>query len=483
MSTVIESEVLKLLSKYPNKLLVLAYSGGVDSQVLLSVLVKLKQLKKITQPIKVCHIHHGLNQQADAWLEFAKQQSEFFGVEFCFQKVSLIQKSRTSIEEQAREARYQALINLTTANEIILTGHHLDDQAETFLLALKRGSGVKGLSSMQAETILQGRYLVRPMLNVSRADIEAHAKHAQLSWVEDDSNQDNKYDRNFIRHQIMPLLKSRWKGIANSIARSANHNQEADQLLAELAEQDLIKIQLADKQLSLTKLQKLSTLRIKNCLRYFLTQHGCLLPSSAQLAQLVAQLSSANDKNPEVKVGSHWLKRYKNVLYLTNQHNDVSQWVETITLNQVDDHEVNLELPDGIGVLSFKKVTKQYVNEQLTLLQQINENVNIHNINKKSESKTLPLNASKQFIAIDKNATLTIKFNHNNPKCLPDYRQQSRPLKKVLQELNIPVWQRKRLPLLFLDDHLIMVAGYFTCQEYTVITNENVCYQVTRLIN
>lgn len=477
MSTVIENEVLKRVKKYPDKLLVLAYSGGVDSQVLLSVLVKLKQLKKITQSIKVCHIHHGLNQQADAWLTFAKQQSEAFGIDFCFQKVSLAAKPRTSIEEQAREARYQALINLTTANDIILTGHHLDDQAETFLLALKRGSGVKGLSSMQAETLLHDRQLVRPLLGISRAVIEEYAKQQQLSWVEDDSNQDNKYDRNFIRHQIMPVLKSRWAEITKSIARSASHNQEADQLLAELAQQDLIKVQLTNTQLSLTELQKLSTLRMKNCLRFFLAKNDCLLPSQAQLTQLLTQFDSATDKNPEVKVGSHWLRRYKNSLYLTEQFNDVSQWAKTITLQQEYDHEYIVNLPDSLGILAFKRVTKQSISEQLALnkrssLQQNNLNTNINY-----------LNAPKQFIAIDKKATLTITFNHNNPKCLPDYRQQSRPLKKVLQELNIPVWQRKRLPFVFLDDHLVMAAGHFTCQEYATITDEKICYQVTWLTN
>lgn len=465
MSTIIENEVLKQVNNFPNMPLVLAYSGGVDSQVLLCVLVKLKQLKKITQSIKVCHIHHGLNKQADYWLNFAKQQSELFNVDFCFEKVSLIEKSRTSIEELAREARYQALIGLTTLDDIILTGHHLDDQAETFLLALKRGSGVKGLSSMQAETLLQGRHLLRPLLTISRKEIEQYAQNEKLSWIEDDSNQDNKYDRNFIRHQIMPLLKNRWAGITKSIARSASHCQEADELLAELAQQDLINVQVSDKKLLLSELQKLSVLRIKNCLRYFLSNHNCLLPSNVQLIQLLEQLDSADDKNPEVKVGSHWLRRYKKFLYLTENYNNVSQWGKTIQLNNA--HDFMVELPDNLGVLKFEQVKNENVIEQQSL------------IDDKTSANNLDEKLTKQFIAIEKNVTLTIKFNHANPKCLPDYRQQSRSLKKVLQELNIPVWQRKRLPLVFSGNNLIMAVGYFVCQEYTKITDEKECYQVT----
>jgi tRNA(Ile)-lysidine synthase len=445
----IESALVSAIQKHPKTPLVIAYSGGVDSQVLLHALAKLKHEEKILNIITVCHVNHGYSKNAITWQKFAEKTCQNLNLPFVACQVNIQIQAQQSFEALARDARYQALQSLYDEQSLIITGHHRDDQAETFLLALKRGSGLKGLSAISAEAKHGKDIFVRPLLNISRAQITLYAEIHQLDWVEDESNCDTRFDRNFIRQKIMPLLSERWPSITQTITRSSSHCLEGQLLLDELAEQDLVNCQLSESCLSISNLSKLSIARFNNLIRYFLAQHCYLMPSTEQLSQVYQQLLANEDKNPTVKVANNYLRRYKNGLYLTADFINLSDWKETLYCLDTQGRVLTniIELPDALGTLTFS-----------------NALILDNDISKTQFSGVL--NCCQKITSPTKNQKVTLRFSHSNPSCLPDFRNHSRSLKKILQELNIPPWQRKRIPFLYYDEVLVAVLGYFVCREF-----------------
>ncbi|MGB1262768.1 MAG: tRNA lysidine(34) synthetase TilS [Cognaticolwellia sp.] len=451
---IIESTLLNFFDSIAKQPIVIAYSGGVDSQVLLVVLAKLKQQGQLNNPIKVCHVNHGLSPNAKQWQAFAKQQAQHYALPFVSFELNLKKQAQHSLEALARDGRYQALTKASNEPAYIVTGHHLNDQAETFLLALKRGSGVKGLSAMSMSLNLGRHSLVRPLLAISRADIVAYANQQQLTWIEDESNQDLAFDRNFLRQTVVPVLEKRWPSINKAITRSAEHCFEAQQLLEELAQQDLVDCQRSANKLSVSSLNKLSEARVKNLIRYFLSRHNVLMPTSQQLQQIFQQLNAEPDKSPAIQLANGCLRRFKDELYLTAIYQDITLWQHSVDIDSiVDEKPLHVTLPDELGVLSFSTCSEQ-AKTQIQAQTQIKNNWQA-GIEKPSSDQVV-----------------TIRFAHQNPKCLPEYRQHSRALKKVLQELAIPPWQRKRLPFLFYNDELVAVIGHFVCQDYLADNQE-----------
>ena len=290
----LQNVILQTLQDKSNNELIIAYSGGVDSQVLLHALVQLKQQHAINNPITACHVNHGLSDNAQSWQDFAEQQCSNYGVNLVVKRVDIKPQAQQSLEELARDARYGALHSLSSTAALILTGHHGDDQSETFLLALKRGAGLKGLSAMATSSTLKNHQLVRPLLSISRQSILDYANEHQLNWIEDESNADISFDRNFIRNKVMPLLKQRWPSISQTINRSAEHCQAGQELLDELAAQDLVNCSENNvgNSLAVSPLLTLSKARFNNLIRYFLAQHNFLMPSTEQLKQLSLQLTA-----------------------------------------------------------------------------------------------------------------------------------------------------------------------------------------------
>jgi tRNA(Ile)-lysidine synthase len=446
----IENTLKSFFSNHSEQSLLIAYSGGIDSQVLLHCLAALKKQNVIKPHIRVCHVDHGLSKNAFKWQEFAKTQCLKFNLPLEIIAVNVQATAQKSLEALARDARYHALKAVAIEGDLIVTGHHSDDQAETFLLALKRGSGLKGLSAMQSTMAFGEQLLVRPLLNISRAEIEAYAKVHQLEWIEDESNKDETFDRNFLRHQILPKLNERWSSINKTIARSAEHCLEAQQLIDELAQQDLADCQHSPLKLTIPNLNKLSEPRLKNLLRYFLSLHNFLMPSRQQLLQICQQLNAEADKSPVIQLDNCCFRRFKGELYLTDIFQDVSLWQNSINTDCLtDENLLNIPLPDGLGILNISMLSEIEIDKEK---------------NKSNWQAFIKKPTSEQLA--------TIRFSHDNPKCLPHYRQHSRPLKKVLQELAIPPWQRKRLPFLFYDNELVAVVGQFVCKTY-IADNEN----------
>jgi tRNA(Ile)-lysidine synthase len=280
------------------KSMTVALSGGVDSVVLLHLLHQLQKTKKFT--LKASHVHHGLSKNADKWVKFCEKLCTKLSIPLDVNYIKLPQKKSLGIEGEARQLRYEKLLQSQT--DLVVLAHHEDDQAETFLLQLIRGAGVKGLSSMAHFDAT--RRLWRPLLNTSRIDIESYAKKHKLKWIEDESNQNIDFDRNFIRSKVLPILKNRFNHIIKVISRSASHLAEAQHLLDDLAQIDLkkhLKSNNYKHKLQVKTLDKLSNARAKNVLRYWLEINDQMMPSKDLLDELLRQVLTAK-KDATIKI-------------------------------------------------------------------------------------------------------------------------------------------------------------------------------------
>ncbi|TLU67601.1 tRNA lysidine(34) synthetase TilS [Thalassotalea litorea] len=450
------------------KSLLLGYSGGLDSQVLLHALAALKAQGKINTNIRAIHINHGLSDNADAWQSFTKEQCATFKIPYQAVRVDLTLQQGGGIEEKARNARYQTFAQHCEQNAVIVTAHHLDDQAETVLLALKRGAGVLGLSAMQMLRDLPGVGLIgRPLLDISRIQLTQYAEHRGLSWVEDESNQDTKFDRNFLRQRVLPLISARWQNFATSVSKSAQIQQQTQQLLEEVAQTDL-QMSLADQPIVLDAFLQLSHNRQLNALRYRFKQLQIRMPEQKQLLQALTQIeTAAADKNPQIKCSSAVLRRYQGRLFITPDYQDIQNWSKTVSLSENGIAEtgtgetgaLQFELPDGLGSLTLEAVG--------IIPKQIGQ-------------------GDCQYIAVPADAKITLACRHDNPVCKPEDRAHSRSLKKVLQERGIPPWLRTRQIYLYVDNKFAALAGHFVCQDFTLATdiahNKRIIKLTTNLI-
>ncbi|WP_405122230.1 tRNA lysidine(34) synthetase TilS [Pseudomonas sp. M20] len=252
----------------------IAFSGGLDSTVLLHLLASLAKSESLPA-LSAIHIHHGLQAAADAWPQHCQSVCDALGVPLLIERVRV--QPGASLERAARNARYAVFSALTQANDVLLTGQHRDDQAETLLFRFMRGAGVRGLAGMPKQRPVGQGTLIRPLLDVSRSELEAYAQAHHLNWIEDPSNQDRQFSRNYLRHQVMPLLSERWPQAQTSMARSAAHLREAQGLLDELAQIDLATAATAHgfewlglPSLELAPLAVLSAARQRNALSHWL---------------------------------------------------------------------------------------------------------------------------------------------------------------------------------------------------------------------
>ncbi|MDF9777167.1 tRNA lysidine(34) synthetase TilS [Pseudomonas baetica] len=252
----------------------IAFSGGLDSTVLLHLLAHLAKTESLPA-LSAIHVHHGLQAVADAWPEHCRSVCAALGVPLQIVRVQV--QPGASLERAARNARYHAFTEVTGPGDVLLTAQHRDDQAETLLFRLLRGAGVRGLSGMPRQRPLGKGHLLRPLLDVTRAELEAYASAHGLSWIEDPSNQDRQYSRNYLRHHVLPVLVQRWPQAVATMARSAAHLTEAQGLLEELAEMDLREASsgsefdwLGLRSLELAPLAQLSDARQRNALSHWL---------------------------------------------------------------------------------------------------------------------------------------------------------------------------------------------------------------------
>ena len=405
--------------KIANPKLVLAFSGGLDSTVLLHLLVSINKI--LPFQLSAHHVHHGLSPNADNWADFCQQVCLKLNIPFALSKVNINKNSGLGTEATAREARYKALLRPDAdfiCPDFILLAHHQDDQAETLLLQLARGAGVKGLAGMAANS---GK-LLRPLLDVPRSDLEAYAKQHHLTWIEDESNTDTALDRNFMRHKVLPILEKSYPSIRQTLSRSAQHMADANALLDELAHFDAMQAGFDAKKntvISLSTLKNLSEPRVNNCLRWWLSQNGLQMPSQQQLQQINQQLMHAkSDANIAIKLKENLiLKRYQNRAYL------VPNLPPNAPINLVWQGENMIDLPNKTQLIFSKKM---------------GEGISLRKI---------------------ENAPLRIKFREGSERFKPQLSRPHRSLKVMLQNANMPPWQREQLPLIFMDETLVIIPN------------------------
>ena len=416
-----------------NRYLLVALSGGLDSIVLLHLMVKVSAEQALPFKVYAMHVHHGLSTNADSWADFCTQQCQLLGVPLQVARVNIEKLSHLGIECAARQFRYEALFNakLDTDNltkimpDYIVTAHHQDDQAETILLQLFRGAGIKGLASMAA--IDASRRLMRPLLDVPRKALEDYAELHHIQWCEDESNQNTQYERNFLRHEVLPLLEMRHPNIKSALARTASHLAEANDLLDSLAAIDAEHLLKANS-ICLEGLSRLTNSRVKNLLRWWFFKNNLMMPSSDHLAEIIQQLFNAKpDAGISIQLQLHdeaqylLLKRFQKRVYLYREQ-DKTEFA------LIWNGEAELKLPNG-GRLSFMQV----IGTGLTLKLGINK--------------------------------LRITNRDGAERFKPDALRPTRTLKYLFQEAQIPPWQRVNLPLIYWQDTLAYVPGIGVAHE------------------
>ena len=405
-----------------------AFSGGLDSTVLLHLAAAACKLRGIQ--LFAFHVHHGLSPNADQWLAHCEEQAQQANATFVARQVQINPHDKLGIEQAARLARYDVLADMCIANDVplLLTAHHQDDQAETVVLQLLRGAGLPGLSAMamlQSEHALLGAGIAlgRPLLEMTRADLELWADTHAIKHIVDESNDDLRFRRNEVRHQLMPLLEQQLPGVQKSIARSARHLQVAQRLLDELAAMDLQSCGDADS-LVIERLRQLSDDRLDNLLRYWLKQCGAdHYPSDAQLYQLREQMLHArDDAHPLLALCGLVLERHAGNLVARHDEPPPINLPAEILLHWQGESEI--AIPAWHGRLVFETAVGPGL-DRAQLLQ--------------GPLRLRPRGGGER-----------LKLDANRP---------SRTLKNLFQESDVPVRDRLWLPLLYLGDELIFAAG------------------------
>lgn len=418
----------------------IALSGGLDSCVLLHLLAQLRP--QLPYDLHAIHVHHGLQYQADSWQTHCERVCQGYDIPLDTVRLTLNVNSGESLEAVAREARYRAMAEQMGEGDLLLTAQHQDDQAETLLLQLMRGSGPAGLASMPPLTHFGPGWLARPLLTFSRESLEAYAGHHNLSWQEDPSNRDQRFDRNFIRHQVMPLLRSRWPAAATTLSRAARLSGELLMLVREEAEEDLAKARTKDGDtLSITALKQLNSIRLRNLLRHWISATDAPLPSSKKLARIEREAVHGRiDAVPLITWEDWEVRRYRDRLYLSRAR--VIDLPNQPLIWSAGDEMV---LPEGLGRL----------------------------IARPGEDG---ISATHW-----QNAKVEVRFRHGGERCRLFRQSHHRPLKKLFQEWGVPPWQRSRIPLIFLDGELTAVVGHCVCGPLLARSGEEAI--VVELVN
>lgn len=406
----------------PDASLVVAFSGGLDSTVLLHQLTGWRQ-RHPAATLRALHVHHGLSPHADAWAAHCLGVCQQWQVRCDILRVQ-VDSNGQGVEAAARQARYETLRHHLRPDDMLLTAQHLDDQCETFLLALKRGSGPAGLAAMPQRSMLGENPLLRPLLNCTRQQLEAWATRYQLRWVEDESNQDTRYDRNFLRQTILPPLLARWPHFAAAAARSAALCGEQEQLLDELLAEQLGALVKPDGSLLMTPLLTMSEARRNALVRRWLAGQGGAMPSREMLMRLWQEvILSREDAQPRLRLGQHEIRRYRQQLYWLPLWPSLRDWVIPWR-----DLTRPLTLPQDLGSLQA------------------------------GLQRTGGLRLPRP------DELVSVRFQAQGYFHLVG-RAGGREMKKVWQEKGVPPWQRERIPLIYYNQTLISAPGFFVTRE------------------
>ncbi len=420
----------------PRARLVLGLSGGLDSIVLLEILRRLAA--PLDFRLSCVHVNHGISPNARRWATFCARRCKALGIPLAAHSVDLQPYRSEGLEAAARRARYEVFAKQEHADFIVLA-QHLDDQAETLLLQLLRGAGVKGGAAMpvmreqgQRGSGARAPAILRPMLDVSRQQIAAYAKANTLKWVDDESNAELRYDRNFLRNKVFPVIAQAFPGYRATLARAAGHLAEASRVLDGLATADA-EFALSGKRLAVAKLQRLGAARAKNLLRWLLQRQGTAAPEADRLEEALRQLFQARDDAAvRIVLGACELRRYAGCAYLLPLMTEPPAGLR----RQWDGTRV-WPLTEMGGVLHFARRRGSGL-------------------------------AQVRVAARD----LNVRLRQGGEKLRLQTHGPTRSLKNLLQEARMPPWERERLPLVYCADTLVAVPGLGVASGWQAATGE-----------
>jgi tRNA(Ile)-lysidine synthase len=383
-----------------------AYSGGLDSSVLLQLAV----ISRRDFELVPWHVNHGMVDQADRMEQFCIEQAARYGLEIRVDRLDL-SGVESNIEAEARSRRYRLFETRTRAGDCILTAHHADDQAETFLLNALRGSGCAGLRGIAARRMLGDALLLRPLLKFERSRLEAHAQAHEIPWFNDPSNQDDRFDRNYLRNRVVPLIRKRWPDYQNGLAMSSEIQAETQQLLDEVAARDFTDLRRDEcggfATIDVDGLLDLSPARRKNLIRHWIAGAGLAMLPHARLRELLRQLQAKPGALPEIAMADYSVRLYDKRLFLVRSE---------------DCRECHGSFDFGL-----------------------NRNIAI-------EQLGLRLSRAEVFrrLAVDdREQALTLKFRHAGEQNSDRHR-----LKRIFQKHRVPPWRRSSVAQVYLDGQL-----------------------------
>lgn len=402
-------------------------SGGVDSMVLLDVLARIAARRHFS--LQALHVNHRLSPNAHRWAEFCRAQCKERGIPLRVVRVAV--RRGNSLEAAARDARYAVFRRQRT--DFVALAHNRNDQSETVLLQLLRGGGVKGLAAMPlvrdlaagpgtraaAASSIRGPRIFRPLLEVSRSEIERYARRCKLAWVEDESNDDTYFPRNFLRHEVLPLIAQKFPAHDAVLARAAGHFAEAAQLLDDLAASDGRECLKAGT-LEVAGLRLLSFPRAKNLLRYFLACCGVAIPGAERVEEALRQaLTAKSDAMVCIDLGDVELRRYAGKLRVVGKADSIAE-----DFSRTWGGERELGLPELNGILTMTKCRDSGIS-----------------------------------LARLAGGPVTIRLRRGGERLQPDCGRPRRSLKNLLQESGIPPWQRNRLPVIYCGHRPVWMPG------------------------
>jgi len=397
--------------------LIVAFSGGPDSTALLHALSRLEW------PLLAVHVDHGLDKNSRDRSQQAESMAGRWNVPFIAHRIQVPPGAAGGLEHAARKARYQALVREMETGDLLLTAHHADDQAETVLLRLMRGSGPAGLGGIRPLRKLGPGWLARPLLDWPRQTLADYLDQQQIQGLEDPANRDLSRDRNYLRHQVMPLLHARWPAAAGSIGRSARHLQAVDREITRQADRELDHARAGRHRLALEPFSGLDELRRKALIRRWLDELGWSMPSTVRLDTFIGQVeSAAPDRRPCLEMPDGVLVREGPFIHARNHASKPGPFCITW------DGLHPLELPDGRGRLLIKG----------------------------KPGVTLP----------PETWPVTIR-NRTGGEKIRLHGNHRRPVKKLFQEAGIPVRARALFPFIFAEDRLVAVGDRWQDEQFS----------------
>lgn len=424
-------QISHLLPRPQAQHLKLALSGGIDSLALLQALVEL--WPQSDWQLSAIHINHGLSANADHWAEHCQLVCDRLAVPLVVETVAVEPRGQ-GLEAAARDARYAALARHVGPGDVLLTAHQRDDQLETVFLHLLRGTGAHGLAGMSPSRDFAGGLHVRPMLEFSREAIECYARATGLDWIHDESNDNARFSRNFLRHEILPRLKSHWPAAEVVISRSAGHAAAASELLDEIATEDRRRcIGMTANSLSLVRCRDLSRSRLQNLLRHWIAHSSLAQASARHIDEIVRQISQPSRSGQAlVSWPGGGCYRYRDELILTSR-----------TRHPEGDFEIAWNPPDIVTI------------EQLGIA-----------------LRMTPTTGAGLAAARIQGAAIVLRNRRGGETLRLPGRGQRHRLKKLFQEAGVSPLERDRMPLLYVDGELAAVGNRWIAESFAARLQE-----------